>query len=297
MRRSVWVFMAAAIVGMGVVGTPASAGPKPKPGILFTADVSPGSFAENSVASFQINVNRTGQLRCAASVSWAITDVTTTSGSDYNAGASGTLSFAKNTTTMPVSVTMVNDTRAESSETFTFTLSGATTPCKGGIVASVGPAQTVTITDSDPPPVVFTVPAGGYFQVRNASLGTCDETWARVWVPGQFFDLAHRTGCGTTIISEFIWRNPSESPVVVKIGIVDAQCNYDEFYNDKTTWNHGASQLTSVDHASVAVKTTGGWDVDITDGGGGGAGCWVDNVPAVNTGNLSADVTILGPAG
>jgi hypothetical protein len=290
MRRSIVVWLAAAIVGMGLVGSPAAAGPKPKPQILHTVDVGPGTFAENTISAFQINVTRSGPLRCASSVAYAIDNVTTSSG-DYSATTAGTLTFAKNEATKSVSVTMVNDTLWESAETFTFTLSNATTSCKGGILATVGSAQTVTITDGDEGR--FIVPATYGFQVSGTLTG-CNAMYARLTVPGDFVDMAFKTGCGSTSVN-YTWNNTTGSPAEVLVGIVDTTCGYNHFFSDHTTWDQTNGYLVNADHAVVAAKATNIWDVDINDGGSGT--CLSNNIPTTNAGNLTVDVSIWPPGG
>jgi subtilisin family serine protease len=99
-------------------------------------------------ASFTVTLNPANATQTVA-VSYATTDVTATSGSDYVA-ANGTLHFPPDTATQVVSVLINGDTVTEPSEAFAVNLSHA-------INAVIGDAQgigTITSDDLPPPPSV-----------------------------------------------------------------------------------------------------------------------------------------------
>lgn len=112
------------------------------PGVLqFTASAS--SVAENGGAAV-LTVARTGGSSGAASVNYATVAGTALAGGDFTA-VSGTLNWADGeTTSKTISVTILDDANAESSETFAVSLSGAS-----GASLSTPASVTVTITDND----------------------------------------------------------------------------------------------------------------------------------------------------
>ncbi|MCA1621346.1 MAG: hypothetical protein LC795_18990 [Acidobacteria bacterium] len=90
-----------------------------------------------------VNVTRTGNTSAAAAVNYATADGTASRLRDYTQTL-GTLVFAPGETLKTVTVFVTNDVFAESAETFTFALSGAS----GATLGSPGSA-TVTITSDD----------------------------------------------------------------------------------------------------------------------------------------------------
>ena len=118
----------------------------------------PGSFsfsaasysgAENG-GNVTITVTRTANTNVAASVNYATSNGTATSGSDYTA-ASGTLSFAAGETSKTFVVAMINDTQVEAPETVNLTLS---TPTGGATLGTPSTAVLTIISDD----VADTVP-------------------------------------------------------------------------------------------------------------------------------------------
>jgi hypothetical protein len=107
----------------------------------------PGSFAFSAATysgaenggNVTITVTRTANTNVAASVNYATSNGTATSGSDYTA-ATGTLSFAAGETSKTFVVPMINDTVVETPETVNLTLSGPT----GG--ATLGTPSTAVLT-------------------------------------------------------------------------------------------------------------------------------------------------------
>ena len=114
----------------------------------FEDDTPAPGFAINDVSvteggTLSFTVTKTGSTSSSFSVDYATANVTAIAGSDYTA-ASGTLTFAAAETTKPVTVSTIDDTTVESSETLYVNLSGAT----GG--ATITDSQGVgTINDND----------------------------------------------------------------------------------------------------------------------------------------------------
>jgi hypothetical protein len=114
--------------------------------------ISGGSATEGGTITF--TVTRSGSTSGSYSVNYATANNSATAGSDYNA-ASGTLTFAAGQTTQSFTVSTIDDTLVEGTETFFANLSGAT----GGATITTSQA-TGTINDNDSPPS---------FSISNAS--------------------------------------------------------------------------------------------------------------------------------
>jgi hypothetical protein len=118
-----------------------------------------GTAAAASETALQalIPVHRSGGTQGAVSIQYATTDGTATAGSDYTA-TSGTLTWAAgDNSEKTITVPLINDTSAESDETFTLTLSSP----GGG--ASIEGAATLNVTVSSDdvnvtPPVITPIP-------------------------------------------------------------------------------------------------------------------------------------------
>ena len=135
---------------------------------LALASITPGpgrlSFSASSVAgteggsSVTITVRRSGGDAGAVGVSYASANGTATAGSDYNA-ASGTLSWDDgDSADKTFSVTLLNDTTAESNETLTLSLSSPT----GGATLTSPSTATLTIADDDNAPGTLALTSAAY---------------------------------------------------------------------------------------------------------------------------------------
>lgn len=99
-----------------------------------------------------ISVGRAGGTSGAVSVTYATSNGTATSGSDYTA-TTGTLNWADGDNALKsISVPITNDTDAERDETLTITLSAPT----GGAIVGPNAALTLTIVDNDGPGTLST---------------------------------------------------------------------------------------------------------------------------------------------
>ena len=128
--------------------------------ITLTDNDNPPSFSISSASATEGNplaltVTKSGTSAIPLSVSYGTSDGTAVAPGDY-AAASGTLTFQPGDTTKSISISTVNDTIYEGSETFRVYLSGAT----GGAVIS-NAAGTGTILDNDAAPA---------FSISNASV-------------------------------------------------------------------------------------------------------------------------------
>lgn len=176
---SVSVVQSRLTIGESVLNNNASTDPTtiigpPQPGALqlSTADA---TVAEDG-GSVTLTVQRVNGSDGAVSVNFATQDGTAAAGSDYTS-TSGTLTFAAGSTSQAITVPILRDTVAESSETFTVALAGPT----GGAVLGAPTTATVTITNAAPtrclprPTVrVQSVAGGGQLQVtvQPSPLGT-----------------------------------------------------------------------------------------------------------------------------
>ncbi|WP_293776083.1 Calx-beta domain-containing protein [uncultured Oxalicibacterium sp.] len=129
------------IIG-GVTGT----------GIILDNDPTPSLSINNvsvnesaGTATFTVTLSAASGQN--VTVNYASNNGTATAGSDYTA-VSGSLTFSPGQTTKTITVPIINDTVAESSETFTVTLSN---PGNATIATATG---TGTIIDNDQPPAI-----------------------------------------------------------------------------------------------------------------------------------------------
>jgi stress response protein SCP2 len=113
--------------------------------IGFSAATSSVAEGASGTSTHTIAVTRS-DTNGTATVNYVTANGTATAGTDYTA-ASGTLSFANGVSSMNVSVTISGDLTVESNETFTVTLSSATS--QYGAAALGTSTHTVTITNDD----------------------------------------------------------------------------------------------------------------------------------------------------
>ena len=104
--------------------------------------IADASAAEND-GTITFNVTRSGNTAGEAQVTYSLTAGTASSGTDYQ-GTTGVLEFEDGVTTLPVTVTLVNDTTVELDETFTVNLSNPST----GIITDGSATGTITNDDS-----------------------------------------------------------------------------------------------------------------------------------------------------
>ena len=137
------------------------------------------SLMENG-GTVTITVTRTGGSAGTVGISYATSNGSAASGSDYTA-KSGSLSFANGETSKTFAVTVLDDTAYEGNETFNLALSSPT----GGATLGSPTAAMVTIFDNDAPP-----PTGAFTNITDYSGVTAivnqkyqeDPNW---WFTGQ----------------------------------------------------------------------------------------------------------------
>jgi subtilisin family serine protease len=144
--------------GGATLGSPSSAtvtivDDDPMPTVQFSAASSSGSEATTPALIAVMLSAASGQT---VTVKYATTDGTATAGSDYTS-TSGTLTFNPGVTTQAISVPVLNDTVAESDETFTVTLSVPVNATLGALTA-----HSYTILDKVPQVGVKSVITGKF---------------------------------------------------------------------------------------------------------------------------------------
>ena len=100
---------------------------------------------DSSTTSLTFTVSLNPAPAAAATVNWAVTGGTATSGTDFTATSGGMLSFAATETSKTFTVTVTGDTTHEADETVVVTLSSASTGTNIATATGTG-----TITNDDP---------------------------------------------------------------------------------------------------------------------------------------------------
>jgi hypothetical protein len=152
------------------------------------------SFSINSVSvnetagSATLTVTKSGSTVLTHAVSYASANGSATAGADYTA-VSGTLSFTSGETSKTITVSILDDTLYESSESFSVNLSA---PTQG---ASLGTASgTVTLLSNDPPPSLSV-----YGGSVNESAGTVTVSVEKSGSTGLTHAVNYTTVSGTAV--------------------------------------------------------------------------------------------------
>jgi CSLREA domain-containing protein len=145
-----------------------------------------------SAATATVTVTRAGGAASGVSVNYATANGTATAGTDYT-NASGTLTFEANETSKTFTVPILEDTRDETNETVTLTLSN---PTGGATLGSPNPA-TLTITDNDATPTLSINNASAVEGNSGASNMTFTVTLSAA--SGQAVSVNWATANGTAI--------------------------------------------------------------------------------------------------
>jgi hypothetical protein len=168
-----------------------------------------------------ITATRTGGSSGAVGISYATSNGTATSGSDYTA-TSGMLSWANgDTANKTFTVRISNDSIDEANETFTVTLSSPT----GGVALGSPSAATVTITDDDPAPTVqFSAASSSGSEATNPAVITVTLSAAS----GQTVTVNYATDNGSAIsgsdytaTSGMLTFNPGDTSKTINVPITN----------------------------------------------------------------------------
>jgi hypothetical protein len=118
------------------------------------AQFSPSEYdIKENAGKVTIGVQNPGPADGDRTVDWETVNGSAKAGSDFVAG-SGTLSFSPSDTSKVIEVTIINNNKNESKETFTVRLKARPGSCISQ--DSIGPPATVTINDDDPKLVIPT---------------------------------------------------------------------------------------------------------------------------------------------
>lgn len=122
---------------------------KDSPDIQFTSTTSSLSEYDSPTHKVYVSIGSAVDIAVSASYTYADTGTyPTTNGTDYTL-ANGTATIPAGSTSVAISIPILDDNRDEYDETFTLTLNSAT-----GAYLGTNTQHTVTITDDDDPPLV-----------------------------------------------------------------------------------------------------------------------------------------------
>lgn len=232
---------------------------------------------------------------CSSTVSYTTTAGTATNGTDYILEPA-TATISKGHTSTIVFIQVLHESEnapdADGTESFTFTISNATSSCKKSSTIS-NANDVITISDSR---VAFHLPVGDEIQISGAALGGCDGLEADLVVPGDTVFLGDNgtPTCGDPAVpvSDFRWQNNTVDAAIVALRLTDFNCGTVSYFSD-TTSNVGGD--TFANHALVTpTPDPNVFTVDIFDAGGGCTSitdAWA--IPNTGNGNLTATVRLV----
>jgi hypothetical protein len=143
-----------------------------------TVTVADITVAENAGTTMDFVITLSNASELVPSIDWKLTDVTTTSGTDYTATSANAVTFSETETSKTISVTVTNDTIDETaSETFTFEVDRNDANLSGGTIGSfdvVSTEATGTITDDEAAPTI-TVSDATFAEAAGATTYTGTE--------------------------------------------------------------------------------------------------------------------------
>ncbi|MFA5970638.1 MAG: Calx-beta domain-containing protein [Sphingomonas sp.] len=181
--------------------------------------ISNATVSEGGLLTF--TVTKSGTATAPVSVGFATANGSAVAGNDYNA-ASGTLTFAPSDTTKTITVSTIDDTINEPTESFSVVLSAAT----GGATIN-GATGTGTINDNDPAPS-FTIGNAGPVTEGGSLTFTITKTGATS-VP---VDVYSATANGSAIAgsdynaaSGALTFAPSDTTKTITISTIDDAVN------------------------------------------------------------------------
>ena len=194
--------------------------------------------AANATVDFEVTMSKAAST--AVTVSYATSDGTALDGSDYTA-KSGTLTLNAGELTKTIAVTVLEDSLDEDSETFTMTLSNASS---GTVLADA--TATGTITNSDPMPKAWLTRFG-----RTVASQAVDAIGDRISGKGR----SHVQVAGVTLSGE---TRALEDKVEGGIGL------------EQIEWQDREEDLRSLSPSELLLGST----FQLSSGGESGAPQW-----------------------
>ena len=246
---------------------------------------------QSLVPAATVTVTRSGATptsisSCSSTVKFSTSNGTgpgaAVAGTDYTAVTGGTVTFNPGDLTASATVPLIHESDhapdADGAETFTVTITSATTACKGSksTIATGAATDVVSINDSR---TVVHVPAGVEVQVHNPTYAGCANLDASLIVGNAAAGLGGIAGgCVTANHKNDQHISPDTTDRVATVALLDSGCGVT--YSSDTTSAPG----TSVNHALMTPVSTGVWDFALADGGGGGAQCGTFRIPSGSDG-------------
>ncbi|MEA2240119.1 MAG: hypothetical protein QOC81_4843 [Thermoanaerobaculia bacterium] len=151
-----------------------------------TVSISDASVSE-SAGTVTVRLNASKRSNKPVSVTYATSDASAVAGSDYTA-RSGTITFDQSTTVQTISIPILNDTIAEGTKSFVFTLTGVQNAHLGRSTAIISIVDDDTPTSSTPTGMSATAtgPAAvivTWFPVANATYEIYRSSFASPFAP------------------------------------------------------------------------------------------------------------------
>ena len=215
-----------------------------------------------AVGSATITVSRSGGSNGAVAVTYATSNGTATSGSDYT-GKTGTLSWAAgDTADKTFTVTIANDTAAEPAETVNLTLSAAT---NGATLGSPATAQ-IAIADNDSDPGVLAFAVSAYAVTEGTATVTLSvaRTGGKYGAVGVSYGLANggtatAGGDFTTPSGTLSWANGDTANKSIVVTITnDAIAEAAETLIVALSSPTGGATLGALTSATVTINDNDG---------------------------------------
>ena len=215
-------------------------------------------------ASFTVSLS--SAVSQAVTVNYATADVTAAAGVDYTA-KSGTLTFAAGTTSQTIPVTVLGDTRDEADETFTVTLSAAST----GVIST--PQAVGTIVDNDATPSL----AINNVTVTEPDSGTVNAV----------FTVALSAASGRTVTVNYT-TVPGTATTPADFTTTSGALSFPAGTTSRTITVPVAGDLLDEGNDTFTVGLSGAINATIAAGGGVGTITDNDPTPTIAITNVSA---------
>ena len=229
----------------------------PAPTVAAPVAVSEDEGPAGTTTTADIVVTLSAASGLPVSVGYSTSDGTATAaGGDYVA-TSGTLTIAAGSTTGTIQTIINGDGIFESNETFTVTLSNASTT--GSIVTITQPTTTVTILDDDPPPTLA-APVAISLDEGAAGMTTTAVVVVTLSVASGLpvsVDYATSDGTATAAGGDYVATNGRLTiPAGDTTGTVETVVNGDSIFEDDETFTVTFSNATTTGSTVTTTQPT-----------------------------------------